>query len=208
MNSLSFELHAVSPGIGDEQRFVKIATDVWPWLDYIHIREKHLSTEQKIQWAYSLLYAGIPADRIVINGLCELNELEKHVFFQRVHWGQSNLATSQGSSLKKNDRLRLGISVHSLHEARVAEERGADYLFYGHVFSSSSKPGSKPRGLSALSEICSAVSIPVIAIGGIGPANIAAVRAAGASGAAVISSIWASDSSERAAAALRQAIER
>ena len=98
---------------------------------------------------------------------------------------------------EENDLLRLGISVHSLHEARVAEERGADYLFYGHVFSSSSKPGSKPRGLSALSEICSAVSIPVIAIGGIGPANIAAVRAAGASGAAVISSIWASDSSER-----------
>ena len=47
MNSLSFELHGVSPGIGDEQRFVKTATDAWPWLDYIHIREKHLSTEQK-----------------------------------------------------------------------------------------------------------------------------------------------------------------
>ncbi|WP_221807402.1 thiamine phosphate synthase [Paenibacillus illinoisensis] len=208
MNSLSFELHAVSPGIGDEQCFVKTATDVWPWLDYIHIREKHLTTKQKIQWAYSLLYAGIPADRIVINGLCELNELEKHVFFQRVHWGQSNMATIQGSSLMKSDRLRLGVSVHSLHEARVAEERGADYLFYGHVFSSSSKPGSKPRGLSALSEICSAVSDPVIAIGGIGPANIAAVRAAGASGAAVISSIWTSDNPQRAAAALRQALER
>ncbi|MCG7381118.1 thiamine phosphate synthase [Paenibacillus sp. ACRRY] len=208
MNSSSFELHAVSPGVGDEQRFVKIAADTWPWLDYIHIRENHLTTEQKIQWAYSLLYAGIPSDRIVINGLFELNELEKHVLFQRVHWGQSNMTTIQGSSLNKSDRLRLGISVHSLHEAREAEERGADYLFYGHVFSSSSKPGIKPRGLSALLEICSAVSIPVIAIGGIEPANIAAVRAAGASGAAVISSIWASDNPERAAAALRQASER
>nr|WP_275439971.1 thiamine phosphate synthase [Paenibacillus sp. ACRRY] len=155
-----------------------------------------------------MLYAGIPSDRIVINGLFELNELEKHVLFQRVHWGQSNMTTIQGSSLNKSDRLRLGISVHSLHEAREAEERGADYLFYGHVFSSSSKPGIKPRGLSALLEICSAVSIPVIAIGGIEPANIAAVRAAGASGAAVISSIWASDNPERAAAALRQASER
>lgn len=208
MNSSSFELHAVSPGVGDEQRFVKMAADAWSWLDYIHIREKHLTTEQKIQWAYSLLYAGIPSDRIVINGLFELNELEKHVLFQRVHWGQSNMTTIQGSSLNKSVRLRLGISVHSLHEAREAEERGADYLFYGHVFSSSSKPGIKPRGLSALSEICSVVSIPVIAIGGIEPANIAAVRAAGASGAAVISSIWASDNPQRAAEALRQAIER
>lgn len=208
MNSSSFELHAVSPGVGDEQRFVKIAADAWPWLDYIHIREKHLTTEQKIQWAYSLLYAGIPSDRIVINGLSDLNELEKHVFVQRIHWGQSNMANIQGSSMNKKDLFRLGISVHSLHEAREAEERGADYLFYGHVFSSSSKPGIKPRGLSAMFEICSAVSIPVIAIGGIEPANIAAVRAAGASGAAVISSIWASDNPERAAAALRQASER
>lgn len=208
MNSLSFELHAVSPGIGDEQRFVKMAADAWPWLDYIHIREKHLTTEQKIQWAYSLLYAGVPSDRIVINGLSDLDDLEKHVLFQGVHWGQSNMANIQGSSLNKSYRLRLGISVHCLHEAREAEERGADYLFYGHVFSSSSKPGIKPRGLVALSEICSSVSIPVIAIGGIGPANIAAVRAAGASGAAVISSIWASDNPERSAAALRRTVER
>lgn len=208
MKSLSFELHAVSPGVGDQQRFLKIAADAWPWLDYVHIREKHLTTEQKIQWAHSLLNAGIPSDRIVINGLCELNKLEKHVFIQRIHWGQSDMATTQGSSLNKCDRLRLGISVHSLHEARAAEERGADYLFYGHVFTSSSKPGSKPRGIDALSEICSAVSIPVIAIGGIEPANIAAVRAAGANGAAVISSIWTSDNPESAAAALRRAIER
>jgi len=206
--SFSFELHAVSPGLGDEQRFVKTAQAVWPWFDYIHIREKHLTTEQKIQWAYSLLNAGIPADRIVINGLSELNKLDTHLFIQRIHWGQYNVAATQGSSLNNNDRFRLGVSVHSLNEAREAEERGADYLFYGHVFSSASKPGIKPRGLSALTEVCLAVSIPVIAIGGIEPANIAAVREAGAKGAAVISSVWASDNPESAGTALRQAIGR
>ncbi|MGF9697001.1 thiamine phosphate synthase [Paenibacillus sp. MABNR03] len=205
VNSRSFELHAVSPGTGDKQRFVKTAKEVWPSFDYIHIREKHLSDGQKMEWAYSLHDEGIPMERIVINGL---NELNKHQCIQGVHWSQYDLASADSSSLNTTNRLRLGVSVHSLSEAKEAEERGADYLFYGHVFSSGSKPGFKPRGLSALNEVCSAVSIPIIAIGGIEPANINAVRAAGASGVAVISSLWASENPKVAGAALRQAIER
>ena len=64
----------------------------------------------------------------------------------------------------------------------------------------------EPRGLYALAEVCRGVSIPVMAIGGIEPGNIHAIRSAGAQGVAVISNVWASDSPDRAAASLRQAI--
>ncbi|QOS79649.1 thiamine phosphate synthase [Paenibacillus sp. JNUCC31] len=182
--------------------FVHAATDVWRWVDYIHIREKKLTLEQQIQWAQSLKKKGVPSNRIIMNGS---DQLAKHGVFGGVHWGQAAIH-SYDKELGRVDRLRVGVSVHSLEEAKVAEERGADYLFYGHVYASPSKPNCEPRGLASLAEVCTKVSIPVIAIGGIGTENIAAIRTAGAKGAAVISTIWTSNNPELAAASLRRAI--
>ncbi|UPK41708.1 thiamine phosphate synthase [Paenibacillus pabuli] len=199
----SFELHVVSSGTGDRDSFLNTAKDIWRWVDYIHIREKKLTPEQQMDWAQNLKTQGVPSNRIVMNGL---DQLDQHALFGGVHWGQAVIRRYDKDVLRIVDRPRLGISVHSLEEAKVAEERGADYLFYGHVYHSSSKPNCEPRGLSALAEVCSNVSIPVIAIGGIGPEHIAAIRTAGARGAAVISTIWTNDRPELAAASLRQAI--
>ncbi|MFE6079257.1 thiamine phosphate synthase [Paenibacillus sp. NPDC057886] len=199
----SFELHVVSPGTGDMNSFLNIAKDVWRWVDYIHIREKKLPLEQQMFWAQSLKTRGVPSNRIIMNGL---NQLDQHALLGGVHWGQAVIRNYDKDVLRRNDRLRVGISVHSLEEAKVAEEQGADYLFYGHVYASNSKPNCEPRGLSALAEVCSNVSIPVIAIGGIRPENVAAIRTAGARGAAVISTIWTNDKPELAVASLRQAI--
>ena len=81
----------------------------------------------------------------------------------------------------------LGASCHSAEEAREAEMLGCTYVTAGHIFATGCKPGLPPRGLEFLHEVCGAVSIPVYAIGGIGPDNIAAVRAQGAAGACVMS---------------------
>ncbi|MCF7753774.1 thiamine phosphate synthase [Paenibacillus xylanexedens] len=199
----SFELHVVSTGAGDQASFVKAAKDVWPWVNYIHIRERQLSWQDKIGWAESLRSVGVPSCRIVING-SELPS-QNHIY-GGVHWGQDAIRNYNPAAISNVQRLRLGVSVHSLDEAKIAEERGADYLFFGHVFSTNSKPDLEPRGLYALAEVCSGVSIPVMAIGGIEPGNIHAIRSAGAQGVAVISNVWASDSPDRAAASLRQAI--
>ncbi|WP_347386884.1 thiamine phosphate synthase [Paenibacillus amylolyticus] len=199
----SFELHVVSTGAGDQASFVKAAKDVWPWVNYIHIREKQLSWQDKIGWAESLRSVGVPSCRIVING-SELPS-QNHIY-GGVHWGQDAIRNYNPAAISNVQRLRLGVSVHSIDEAKIAEERGADYLFFGHVYSTNSKPDLEPRGLYALAEVCRGVSIPVIAIGGIEPGNIHAIRSAGAQGVAVISNIWASDSPDRAAALLRQAI--
>lgn len=199
----SFELHVVSTGAGDQASFVKAAKELWPWVDYIHIREKQLSWQDKIGWAESLRGVGVPSCRIVING----SELPpQNDIYGGVHWGQEAIRNYNPAVISNVQRIRLGVSVHSIDEAKIAEERGVDYLFFGHVYSTNSKPDLEPRGLYALAEVCSAVSIPVMAIGGIGPENIHAIRSAGAQGVAVISNVWASDSPDRAAASLRQAI--
>lgn len=178
----SFELHVVSTGAGDQASFVKAAKDVWPWVDYIHIREKQLTWQNKIAWAENLRSAGIPSCRIVING----SELpSQNDIYGGVHWAQEALLKYNSNNDVKSNvrRIRLGVSVHSIEEAKIAEERGADYLFFGHIYSTNSKPDLEPRGLYALDEVCRSVSIPVIAIGGIRPGNIHAIRSAGAQGA-------------------------
>jgi thiamine-phosphate diphosphorylase len=82
----------------------------------------------------------------------------------------------------------IGRSVHSMAEAVAAAEADAvNYLIFGTVFDSSSKPGRSPAGLGELSRVASATRIPVLAIGGITAGNIAEVMAAGAAGAAGIS---------------------
>lgn len=92
-------------------------------------------------------------------------------------------------------RLRIGASVHSLPEALEAEINGADWLVFGPVYETSSKrPYGPPQGLDALARVARAVSIPVIAIGGITPERVRDVRRAGARGVAAISAILAADS--------------
>ena len=83
----------------------------------------------------------------------------------------------------------IGRSVHGENEAAsVASDGGCDYLVFGTVFPSSSKPVDHPvAGLAALSAVCRRVSLPVLAIGGITPDRIGALVDAGASGIAVIS---------------------
>jgi len=102
----------------------------------------------------------------------------------------------------------LGVSVHSLAEARAAVAAGADYVTYGHVFPTGSKPGLASRGLAALAEVVANVDAPVLAIGGIDPANVGAVLETGCAGVAVIRAILGAGDPERAAAALRGAMEK
>lgn len=81
----------------------------------------------------------------------------------------------------------LGASVHSIEEAKQAQEAGASYLMAGHIFETNCKKGVPPRGLSFLSEVCKAVKIPVYALGGIHAGNAAACIGAGAAGVCVMS---------------------
>jgi thiamine-phosphate pyrophosphorylase len=92
-------------------------------------------------------------------------------------------------------RLRVGASVHSVAEAVAVAEAGADWIVFGPVYETPSKRRyGPPQGVGTLAAVVRAVSIPVVAIGGITPERVAEVRGAGARGVAVISAILAADS--------------
>jgi thiamine-phosphate diphosphorylase len=81
----------------------------------------------------------------------------------------------------------LGRSVHSLADAVAAtRDGGLDYLIFGTVFDTASKPGRPPAGLDGLAAVARATPLPVLAIGGITRGRIDDVMAAGASGVAAI----------------------
>ena len=104
-----------------------------------------------------------------------------------VHLRESSMAASRVRAVVP-DKFLVGRSVHSLSAAREAEaDGGCDYLVFGTVFHSPSKPGGHgAAGVDALAEVCRAVRLPVLAIGGITEARVADVARAGAAGIAAI----------------------
>lgn len=80
-----------------------------------------------------------------------------------------------------------GISTHSTEQLLKAQELGADYVFYGHVFATDCKKGLEPRGIASLKNICKEAEIPVYAIGGICMANVQDAIRAGAAGVCIMS---------------------
>ncbi|MBI2965534.1 MAG: thiamine phosphate synthase [Chloroflexi bacterium] len=103
-------------------------------------------------------------------------------------------------------RLLIGRSVHSVEGAVAAGD--ADLLVLGTIYPSASHPGEPASGTGLIREVTHATSVPVVAIGGITPANAGAVMEAGASGVAVVGVILGSKDPLKAAADMRRAIAR
>ena len=106
-----------------------------------------------------------------------------------VHLGQDDIPASLARPLVRPGML-LGVSTHSVEEARAAEAAGADYIGFGPVFPTGTKTASRPLvGVEGIRMVRAAVRIPVLAIGGITVDRISDVLGAGADGVAVISAI-------------------
>jgi thiamine-phosphate pyrophosphorylase len=114
-----------------------------------------------------------------------------------VHLTQNSIpAAAVRKAVKK--KLLIGVSTHSLKEAREAEKGGADFITVGPVYRTPSKlKYGKPIGLDTLQKITSSVSLPVFAIGGVKSSNIKFIKEAGAYGAAMIREVLASNNINR-----------
>jgi thiamine-phosphate pyrophosphorylase len=105
-----------------------------------------------------------------------------------VHLGQDDLPLHAGRKLLGNKII--GISTHDIEQARQAERGGADYIGFGPMFGTTTKDtGLTARGIDMLKQIRAAVTIPIVAIGGITEQNVSQVWQAGANSAAIISDI-------------------
>lgn len=120
-----------------------------------------------------------------------------------IHVGQHDMAAGIVRSEIGPDML-LGVSAQTVEQALLAEKNGADYLGVGSVFTTSTKLDADSVTFDTLKEICAAVSIPVVAIGGICADNILKLSGAGIDGVAVVSAIFAQKDIEKATRELRE----
>lgn len=107
-----------------------------------------------------------------------------------VHVGQDDMQAKDVRAMI-GDTMILGVTAKTVEQAKAAERAGADYLGSGAVFGSTTKTNARPLSRDALREICNAVSIPVVAIGGINRENILELHDTDIRGVAVVSGIFA-----------------
>ncbi len=109
-----------------------------------------------------------------------------------VHVGQEDMEASKVREKVGPDMI-IGVSAHNVEEARRAVSNGADYLGVGAVFSTSTKDDVDVLSKETLKDICLAVDVPVVAIGGINQNNILELKGTGVDGVAVVSAIFSSE---------------
>ncbi|MDY3791537.1 MAG: thiamine phosphate synthase [Oscillospiraceae bacterium] len=166
----------------------------------IQLREKNISEEDYIQKAKEVLSVtkryGVP---LIINDNVNVAYLSGA---DGVHLGQTD-GDPKAARQILGEKAIIGVTAKSVLQAKAAEAAGADYLGSGAMFVSPTKPNAKALSMSELREICSSVSIPVCAIGGINADNVTALRGSGIMGIAVVSAIFGSETAEGIAAAAR-----
>ncbi|WP_080875896.1 thiamine phosphate synthase [Oceanobacillus timonensis] len=184
---MSKQLHLISDG-NFSNHHLQIIKRIYKSIDYLHIREKNKTAKDMLEIIRALKNIGFPLAKIIVNDRIDIAVMKQCAGVQLAYH-------SPPVSLVKGNfpGLKVGKSVHSLREAEQAQQEGADYLLYGHVYSSMSKPNQHPRGLVELQEITSTLSVPVYAIGGMTPERTKEVIAAGSAGIAVMSGIWQAD---------------
>lgn len=150
----------------------------------VQVREKDLTPRELYALAIEARDA-LPGVRVLINDRADIACAAR---LAGVHLTTTSLSP-QAARCCVPDAV-LGVSTHTLAEARFAEAMGADFITFGPVYATPSKAAyGAPRGLDALREVCEHLCIPVFALGGVTPDRVSACRAAGAHGVAAISAL-------------------
>ena len=123
-----------------------------------------------------------------------------------IHVGQEDMMASQVRQ-KVGEDMMIGVSVHSVEEAVEAVKNGADCLGVGAMFSTSTKTDVDVLPQEVLRDICEAVDVPVVAIGGIGKGNMSELAGTGVDGVALVSAIFAAEDIESECGILRKLSE-
>ncbi len=171
----------------------------------IQLRDKEATTRQLVEMGGKL--RALTREKGVTFMVNDRVDVALAVDADGVHVGQDDMPVPLARRLMGPGKI-VGASAATSSEARKAEAEGADYVAASPVFSTPTKPDAPPpTGLEGLRAIVEAVSLPVIAIGGINPENAGAVIQAGAAGVAVISAVVSAPDIAAAARRLRERVE-
>jgi thiamine-phosphate pyrophosphorylase len=179
------------PGSAEEQMRLlleKIESTARAGVNWIQIRDKDLSARELAALTAEALRRIPLACRVLVN---DRLDVAIAAGAGGVHLGEHSIPVGEARRLLRDKSVSadflVGVSVHSLRSAEAAERSGADYVVFGPVFETPSKTAfGSPQGEEKLAQICAGVSIPVMAIGGIGSENAGKCEAAGAAGIAAI----------------------
>ena len=186
--------------LGEQTLYEQVEEALKGGATFIQLREKELDDKTFLEEA------------IAIHKLCKkyqipfvINdnvEIALKMNADGVHVGQGDMEAGGVRSLLGKDKI-LGVSAQTVEQAVLAEQKGADYLGVGAVFHTGSKADADDVSHETLKAICKAVSIPVVAIGGIGKHNVLELKGSGICGIAVISAIFAAKDIRSATAELK-----
>lgn len=154
----------------------------------IQLREKELSEKEFLDEAFTI--KEICASKKIPLIINDNVKIAKQTDACGVHIGQSDMELKEARKILGAEKI-IGVSCQTVEQALQAEKNGADYLGVGAVFSTSTKADADNVSISTLKEICRAVKIPVVAIGGISLQNMSQLKGSGIAGVSVISAIFA-----------------
>ena len=180
--------------VGKQSLYEQIESALKGGATCVQLREKNLNDEEFLKEAMEISvlckqYA-VPFfinDNVEIAVKCQADG---------IHVGQEDMEVAQVRQRVGADMI-IGVSVHSVKEALEAVENGADCLGVGAMFSTSTKTDADVLSKETLRDICAAVKVPVVAIGGIDKTNISQLAGTGVDGVALVSAIFASDDIEK-----------
>lgn len=170
----------------------------------VQLREKELDEETFLKEAVEISELckryGVP---FFINDNVEI-AIKCHA--DGIHVGQEDMEAARVRQ-RVGEEMMIGVSVHSVEEALEAVKNGADCLGVGSMFATSTKKDVSVLPKEVLRDICHAVDIPVVAIGGIGKSNISELAGTGMDGVALVSAIFSAEDIENECRLLRKLSE-
>lgn len=172
---------------------------------FIQLREKNMEETDLLEEAKAIKELCAKYDvPFIINDNVAITQA---VDADGVHVGQNDMKAGDVRMKLGKDKI-IGVSVRSVEQAVRSEQQGADYLGVGAAFHTGSKTDAKVVSHDVLRDICNAVQIPVIAIGGIDSENVLELSGSGICGVAVISGIFGKKDIRKAAEELRKLTEK
>ena len=190
--------------LGEETLYDQVKKALDGGATFVQLREKNLDREVFLAEAKEIQKLckeyGVP---FVVN---DEVSIAKDIDADGVHVGQSDMEARDVRKILGPDKI-IGVSAQTVEQAIIAEKHGADYLGVGAVFTTGSKDDADDVSHETLKAICEAVSIPVIAIGGITKDNVAELAGSGICGVAVISAIFGQKDIQKATEELKFSVE-
>lgn len=201
----NFKLYAVTDVTFEDPCVLsKIDKALRGGVDIIQLRSKNVSDQYVLELGKKIRRLTLRLKKLFI--VNDRVDLMLALGADGVHLGQDDLPIQVARGFIRDRRKLIGLSTHGLAQALKAAKEGADYIGFGPIFATPTKPDYRPIGLRDIKIVSSRLKIPVVCIGGIDQRNVKQVVNAGAKRVAVVRGIFGAENPELAARQLKQCL--